>query len=53
MTPFQQIEITITAQLAAPMLHPTMSPGQIADVVAIAVEAASQILLAYDALPDA
>lgn len=51
MTPKKQLEISMTAQLAAPMLHPGMVPGQIADVVAIAVEAASQILLAYEIDP--
>lgn len=51
MTPFQQTEIAITAQLVAPMLHPSMSADQIEEVVAIAVEAAAQILRAYDAQP--
>lgn len=53
MTPKEQLQITITAQLVAPMLHPSLSAGQIADVVASAVEAAEQIFLAYDVDPDA
>lgn len=53
MTPKQQLQITITAQLVAPMLSPFMLPGQIEDVVALAVEAAEQIFRAHDVNPDA